>query len=75
MSKTQQAVSRAKVGDLVVITGHRVGEAQRIGEILDVLGEPNHEHYRVHWDDDHESLFYPSNDAIIQPAHRGSHGR
>jgi Domain of unknown function (DUF1918) len=59
---------RAKVGDLVIVVGHRVGEARRVGQILEVLGEAGHEHYRVHWDDDHESIFYPSSDSTIQKA-------
>ena len=57
---------KARPGDLVVIEGHRVGDARRLGEILDVLGEGQHEHYRVRWDDGHESVFYPSSDATIQ---------
>ncbi|MGE5274087.1 MAG: DUF1918 domain-containing protein [Verrucomicrobiota bacterium] len=58
---------RAHVGDLVIVEGHRIGEARRIGEILEVLGEAGHEHYRVRWDD-HESVFYPSSDSTIQKA-------
>lgn len=56
----------AKRGDIVVVAGHHVGEAQRIGEILDVLGDPGHNRYRVRWDDGHESIFYPSSDAVIR---------
>jgi Domain of unknown function (DUF1918) len=59
---------RARVGDLVIVEGHRIGEARRIGEILEVLGEAGHEHCRVRWDDDHESVFYPSSDSTIQKA-------
>lgn len=54
---TQQR--RAQPGDLIVIEGHHVGDATRTGEIVAVLGEPGHEHYRVRWED-HESIFYPS---------------
>ena len=61
----------ARAGDLIVIHEHRVGESRRIGEILEVLGEAGHTHYRVRWDDDRETIFYPSNDAVIQPAHTG----
>jgi len=57
---------RAKVGDLIVIEGHRVAESRRIGEILEVLGTADREHYRVRWDDDHESIFTPGSDAVIQ---------
>jgi Domain of unknown function (DUF1918) len=59
---------RPNAGDVVIVEGHRIGEARRIGEILEVLGEPGHEHYRVRWDDDHESVFYPSSDSTIQKA-------
>jgi Domain of unknown function (DUF1918) len=64
----RESTSQGHIGDLVVIEGHRVGQGRRIGEILEVLGEPGHEHYRVRWDDDHESVFYRSSDATIQKA-------
>jgi Domain of unknown function (DUF1918) len=57
--------SRAAVGDVIVIEGHHIGESRRRGEILELLGEPGHEHYRVRWDDDRETVFYPSSDATI----------
>lgn len=62
--------TRGRVGDLVVITGHHVGEAERIGEILDVLGHDDHVRYRVRWDDEHESLFTPGSDATIRPSRK-----
>jgi hypothetical protein len=55
-----------KPGDLVVVAGHRVGESERIGEILEVRGDPTHLRYRVRWDDGHESIFYPSSDAVVR---------
>ena len=64
MAMTQS--SRAHVGDLVVVHGHRLGESSRTGEILEVLGVPEHEHYRVQWDDGHESVFIPGSDAVIR---------
>jgi hypothetical protein len=73
-----ESTLQGRVGDLVVIEGHRVGQGRRIGEILEVLGEPGHEHYRVRWDDEHESVFYRSSDSTIQKAEpkkkRGSSG-
>jgi hypothetical protein len=57
---------RARVGDLVIVHGHRLGEPSRMGEILDVLGGPEHEHYRVQWEDGHESIFTPGSDAVIR---------
>lgn len=56
----------AEVGDVIVIAGHRVGESERVGEILEVLGELPNERYRVGWEDGHESLFRPGSDATIR---------
>ena len=66
MTETIQHAARARVGDLVVVSGRRVGDTERIGEILEVIAQNGTEHYRVHWDDEHESLFYPSNDTTIR---------
>lgn len=60
----------AEAGDIVVITGHHVGDAERVGEILEVLGELPNERYRVRWDDGHESLFRPGSDATIRHSTR-----
>ena len=60
--------SQTQPGDLIVIEGHRVGEGRRIGEILEVLATNGHEHYRVRWDDGHESVYYPAGGAIVQHA-------
>jgi hypothetical protein len=62
-------------GDVVVISGHHVGEPERLGEILEVLGEADHSHYRVRWDDGSESVFYPGSDASIRPAHQSGPAR
>ena len=60
-------------GDTVVVAAHRVGQAERVGEILEVLGEADHVHYRVRWGGGNESRPSPSSDATIYPArHRGS---
>jgi hypothetical protein len=56
----------ARAGDVVVVSGRRVGETGRMGEILDVLGEPAHRHFRVRWEDGHESVFYPGGDAVVR---------
>jgi len=59
----------AQAGDVVAVSGHAVGEPGRSGEILEVMGEPGHEHFRVRWEDDHESIYYPSSDTVIH-AHK-----
>lgn len=67
VTQAQHTAADAEVGDVLVIAGHRVGDAERTGEILEVLGPQGHRHYRVRWDDGHESVFYPSSDAIVRP--------
>lgn len=53
-------------GDLVVVKSHHVGDHGRTGEIVELLGEPGHEHFKVLWEDGHESIFFPSDDAVIE---------
>lgn len=60
-----------RVGDLIVIHGHRVGDGGRLGEIVEILGSGAHEHYRVRWDDDRESIFTPGSDAEIRHGRTG----
>lgn len=59
---------RPKPGAVVEIHGHHLGEPARTGQVLEVLGEAGHEHFRVRWEDGRESIFYPSNDAVVRPA-------
>ena len=62
-----KAVERARAGDILVVDGHRVGDAKRTGKILEVLPADGSEHYRVLWEDGHESIVYPSSDATVKP--------
>jgi hypothetical protein len=64
--------SHPRPGDVIEVAGHKLGEAARTGEILEVLGEPGNPHFRVRWEDGHESIFYPSNDAVVRPARRAA---
>ena len=68
MAATTRKTASTGVGAVIEIHEHRLGEKPRTGEILEVLGESAHEHYRVRWDDGHESIFYPSGDATIRQA-------
>jgi len=60
----------AEPGDVVVVHGHSTGDPARTGVILEVLGAPDHEHYRVRWDEEHESLFWLGSDARVRPGTR-----
>jgi hypothetical protein len=60
-----------RVGDRIVVESVHVGEGDREGTILDVETTPSGTHYRVRWDDGHESLFLPqAGSARFVPAHR-----
>ena len=62
---------RASVGDRLVIRGHRVGDVQRDGEIIEVLGEDGAPPYLVRWgDDEHVSRAYPGSDAYVEHLER-----
>jgi hypothetical protein len=70
--KTMQTKSKitAEPGDVVVVHGHSTGDPERTGVILEVLGTSGHEHYRVRWDEEHESLFWLGSDATVRPGTR-----
>jgi len=68
-------IHSGRAGDVVAISGHRVGDRERLGEILEVLGTDEHVHYRVRWDDGAESIFYPGSDVTIRPSTRTHAGR
>ena len=52
------------VGDRVILESERTGRAAREGEILEVLGTGEGVHYRVRWEDGHESTFFPSGGSL-----------
>jgi hypothetical protein len=52
-------------GDVVHVTGHQVGDQPTLGEVLEVLGASDREHYRIRWEDGHESTLYPGSDLTI----------
>ena len=58
---------KAQVGDMLVVSGHRVGEPDRTGEVVEVRGEDGEPPYVVRWDDTgHEGLYFPGSDAHVQ---------
>jgi hypothetical protein len=66
MASGENSTLRARPGDRLVVRGHRQGEHQRDGEILEVLGEHGEPPYRVRWEDGHESEVFPGSDIFIQ---------
>jgi hypothetical protein len=60
--------STARVGDWLEVAGV-AGSPPRRGEISEILGVPGHTHFRVRWDEGHESLVYPADhEAIVHHA-------
>lgn len=59
--------SQTQPGDEIVVAGRRVGELPKRGEILEILGVPDHPHYRVRWDDGRTSIFFPAADTTVHP--------
>jgi Domain of unknown function (DUF1918) len=61
------SILRARPGDRIVIRAHHTGEAERDGEIIEVLGDDGSPPYVVRWEaDGHVSRFYPGSDAYVQ---------
>lgn len=62
----------ARVGDAVEVKGLPGRPAKR-GQIVELLGAGEHLHFRVRWEDEHESLLFPTEGATL--VHRPAHDR
>jgi uncharacterized protein DUF1918 len=56
------------VGDWIETRG-LPGKPSRRGEIVEVLGAGDRVHFRVRWDERHESIVYPADGVIVTAAH------
>jgi Domain of unknown function (DUF1918) len=63
---TEHTTSNACIGDWIETRGIH-GEPPRRGQIVELLGGEGHKHYRVRWDEQHESILYPADGVIITP--------
>lgn len=51
----------AKVGDRIIVESEKVGQAARVGEIIEIIPSVSPGgHFLVRWEDGHESDFRPS---------------
>lgn len=57
---------RAKVGDRLHVHGRTVGNADRVGEIVEVRGEQGRPPYRVRFSDGNERLVFPGPDSTVE---------
>ena len=60
----KRTANKVRVGDWIEARGLH-GHPSRRGEIVELLGSADHEHYRVRWDEKHESIVYPADGVII----------
>ncbi|MGH9135436.1 MAG: DUF1918 domain-containing protein [Acidimicrobiales bacterium] len=61
---------QANVGDRIVIKGHKVGDPEREGEVLETRGPDGGSPYLVRWTDGTEGLIYPGSDATVESGKR-----
>jgi hypothetical protein len=49
------------------VRGHRLGEPDRCGRVVEARGPDGEPPYLIRWDDsDHEVLFFPGTDAVVE---------
>ena len=58
----------ARVGDHFVIESNMMAKTRRNGEVVEVLGSlfSARPHFRVKWDDGHESIYVPGAGAKLE---------
>jgi hypothetical protein len=62
---------QASVGDHLHVHGRVVGEADHLGEIVEVRGAHGEPPYRIRYPDGHETLVYPGPDAVVEHEPKG----
>lgn len=65
----------ANIGDEIVVDAVHIGEPRREGQILEVIDRGGIVHYRVQWDDGHESVFFPSSTTHVVKLGRAARAR
>ena len=63
-----EGTMEAQVGDRITIESNRVGGVRRSGEVVEVIARTGGNHYRIRWDDGHETVFFPSGGATVEHA-------
>ncbi|MGP4110888.1 DUF1918 domain-containing protein [Streptomyces sp. 4N509B] len=59
---------RAKVGDHLLTHGRVVGQQDRQGEIVEVMGRGGEPPFRVRFPDGHETVMSPGPDSVVEHA-------
>jgi hypothetical protein len=53
-------MTTVRAGDEIIVESEKVGQAERRGEILEIIEASYGTRYRVRWDDGHESTIRPA---------------
>lgn len=56
----------AVAGDRLAVPGRHVGEAGRVGLVLEARGPDGTPPYLVRWEDGHEAICYPGPETKVQ---------
>lgn len=64
---------QATIGDRLHVHGKTVGQAEHMGEIIEVRGSGGTPPYLVRFEDGHTCLVFPGPDAVVE--HPGAHER
>lgn len=56
----------AVVGDTVAVPGRHVGDAGRLGLVVEVRGSEGAPPYKIRWDDGHEAVCWPGPETRVQ---------
>jgi Domain of unknown function (DUF1918) len=71
MVSNRRTAGIVRVGDVIEAHGLH-GVPSRRGMIVELLGSTAHRHYRVRWDEQHESIVYPADGVIVRPRRLGA---
>lgn len=58
---------QATTGDQIIIETSTLDTPRRQGQVVEVIGDGEQQHYRVRWQDGHESIYFPGPDARVLP--------
>ncbi|WP_042406757.1 DUF1918 domain-containing protein [Streptacidiphilus carbonis] len=55
------------MGDRLPFLGHKVGDCDRVGRVLEVLGSDGGPSYLVEFEDGHQGEVFPGSDCELEP--------
>jgi hypothetical protein len=56
----------AKPGDTIRAPSEKVGQPERRGKIVEILGDEQHRRFKVRWDDARETVLVPGPDVSVE---------